>query len=107
MNYNKVIIGGRLTRDAELKFSANGMKITEFSIASTHKYGKNEETLFLDFTFFGDRGETILPYLTKGKAILVEGRLKLDRWEKNGVQQSKIVGVAEDIVFVNSGKREE
>ena len=88
--YNKVILMGHMTRDPQLKHLPSGMTVAEFGIAVNHKWkGKDgqdrEEVLFIDCAAFGRGAEVINQYCQKGKAMLVEGRLKFDTWEdKNG-----------------------
>ena len=100
MNYNKMIVGGRLTKDAQLKSIPSGTSVLEFSVASTEKYKGNEETLFLDCAIFGERAEKLAQYMLKGKQVLLDGRLKLERWENNGVKNSKHSLVVDSVSFV-------
>lgn len=100
MNYNKTIVGGRLTRDATLETTPKGTSVLEFSVASTEKYKDKEETLFLDCAIFGERAEKLAQYMLKGKAVLLDGRLKLERWEKDGVKNSKHSLVVDSVNFV-------
>src|SRR5579862_7426679 len=95
-NYNKVILVGNLTRDPQLKYLPSQMAIAEFGLAVNHKFktktGEDrEEVLFIDCSCFGRGGEIINQYCTKGKQILVEGRLKYDTWEdkQGGGKRSK------------------
>jgi single-strand DNA-binding protein len=104
---NTVTIIGRLTRDAELKFTASGQAISSFSIAvnSQKKQGDAwvDDPSFFDVTYWcGNRSEGLAPFLTKGKQIGVAGRLKQDRWEKDGEKRSKVVIVAEAINLLGS-----
>lgn len=100
MNYNKFIVGGRLTKDANLASTPAGTAVLEFSVASTEKYKGGEETLFLDCAIFGERAEKLAQYMTKGKQVLLDGRLKLERWEKEGVKNSKHSLVVDSVNFV-------
>lgn len=71
------------------------------SIANGKSYVKDgqkvDETYYFDVTLWGKIAETLKPYLTKGKQIAVTGRLKQDRWEKDGVKNSKVSIVAQDV----------
>ena len=107
MNLNKVLLGGRLTRDPETKFTAKGMAICEFGVAVNRTWKsengeKKEEVTFLDVTFFGKTGEAIAQYLKKGSSIFIEGRLKLDQWDDKTTQakRSKVSIVGESFQFV-------
>ena len=105
---NKVIIVGRLTRDAEQSYTQGGYALLKFSLASTRRRKQGDqwvdESNFFDVTLFGSRGEAIATYMTKGKQVAVEGQLKQDRWEdkNDGSKRSKIVIIADNIQFLGS-----
>ena len=111
-SFNKVIIMGNLTRDPELKVPESGISICSFGIATTRYYTtkageKREETTFVDVDCFGRQAEVISRYCSKGKPILIEGRLKLDQWEsKTGEKRSKLSVVLESFQFVG-GRQDE
>ncbi len=95
-NYNKIILVGNLTRDPQLKYLPSQMPVVEFGLAVNHKYktksGEDrEEVLFIDVSAFGKQAEIINQYCTKGRPLLVEGRLKYDTWEdkQGGGKRSK------------------
>lgn len=99
---NKSIITGRVTRDSELRHTPNGTAVTDVSVVSNRIWTKNgerqEESTFVDVTLWGKQAETLSPMLTKGRHIMVEGRLKLDSWETNeGLKRNKLSIVAENI----------
>src|SRR5574344_53892 len=99
---NKTILIGRLTRDAEIKYTTSGTAIATCSIAvnaSRKDQSGNwvDEANFFDVTLFGKAAENLKAYLTKGKQIAVEGHLKQDRWEKDGQKFSKIVIIADNV----------
>jgi len=91
---NSVVLVGRLTRDAELKYTANGTAVCKFSIAvnRSRKTGDSwgEEAHFFDIVLWGRQGEAIHQYLGKGKQIGVQGELRQSRWEQNGQNRSKV-----------------
>ena len=91
---NVVAINGRLTRDAELKYTNSGMAICKFSIASNRSIKKGDkwedEANFFECTMFGKRAESINQYLTKGQQVSISGELRQERWEKDGKQNSRI-----------------
>lgn len=104
---NKVMLIGNLTRDPQLKYLPNQTAICEFGLAVTRKFKsangeQREDTCFVDCTLFGKGGEIFNQYMTKGKPVFVEGRLKLDQWEdKNGGgKRSKLTVVVEDFQFL-------
>jgi single-strand DNA-binding protein len=95
------VIVGRLTRDAELKYTNSGMAICHFSVATGAKVKKGdqwvEESSFWDVDLWGKLGETINQYLTKGKLVAVQGDMRQDRWEKDGQTRTKVVIKANDV----------
>ncbi|MGC4031062.1 MAG: single-stranded DNA-binding protein [Tepidisphaeraceae bacterium] len=104
---NKVMLIGNLTRDPQLKYLPNQTAVCEFGLAVTRKFKsangeQREDTAFVDCTVFGRGGEIFNQYMTKGKPVYVEGRLKLDQWEdKNGGgKRSKLSVVVEDFQFL-------
>jgi single-strand DNA-binding protein len=105
--FNKVILMGNLTRDPQLKYLPSQTAVAEFGIAMNRKWrdaqGQDrEEVCFVDCSAFGKTGEFINQYFTKGKPILLEGRLKLDQWEdkQGGGKRSKLSVVVETASFV-------
>jgi len=104
---NIVILIGRLTRDAEMKYLSNGTAVCKFSLAVGKKYKKEdhqvEETSFVDCTLFGKKAEALNQYLVKGKQIAVEGELKQDRWEQDGQNRSKIGVTVNNVQLLGGG----
>jgi single-strand DNA-binding protein len=105
---NSVSIIGRLTRDAELKFTAGGGAVCNFSIA-VNRRRKNgdqweDEANFFDIVLFGKQGESLHQYLKKGKQIAIGGELKQDRWQTpEGQNRSKVVIIANLIQLLGGG----
>jgi single-strand DNA-binding protein len=99
-SFNRVILVGNLTRDPELKYIPSGMAVSEIGLAVNDRR-KNaqgewiEETTFVDVTLWGRQAEVASEYLNKGSSVLIEGRLKLDSWEKEGKKQYKLRVVGE------------
>lgn len=91
---NHVILIGRLTRDAELKYTSGGMAVCKFALAvnKRRKQGEQwvEEANFFDIVLWGKSGESLNQYLVKGKQVAVEGELHQNRWEQDGQARSKI-----------------
>ena len=107
MNFNKIILAGRLTRDPEMTYlPTNQTPVTAFGIAVNRKWKgqdgqKKEDVMFIDCRIFGKQAETFKQYMSKGKAILIEGRLQLDRWEdQSGQKRSKHLIIVERFQFV-------
>jgi single-strand DNA-binding protein len=108
-SYNKVILLGNLTRDPELRVTPRGTPICQFGLAVNRQYKDEsgqlrEEVNFLDIEAWGKQGEVISKYLTKGRPLFMEGRLKYDQWEDKttGQKRSKIKIVLENFQFVGS-----
>ena len=107
-SFNKVILMGNLTRDPELRVTANGNSICKLGLATSRVYStkdgeRREETTFVDIDAFGKQAEVISKYMRKGRPIMVEGRLKLDQWESNdGQKRSKLSVVLENFQFLGS-----
>ena len=104
-SFNRVILLGNLTRDPELRYVANSMAVTDIGLAvNDRRKGANgewvDETTFVDVTLWGRTAETASEYLTKGSPVLIEGRLKLDTWEKDGQKRSKLKVVGERMQMV-------
>ncbi len=106
MNFNKVILMGRLTADPELKDGRNA-KYVDFSIAVNRAYKENKEVHYFNCRSYGPMAETIKKHFSKGRAILVEGRLDNSRWQdENGKKRSMIRIIAEEFEFVDSPKKD-
>ena len=96
ISYNRVVLMGNLTRDPELRQTPSGRSVADIGLATNESY-KNpsgetvEKTCFVDIVAWGKQAEACGQYLTKGRPVLVEGRLQLDQWEsKEG--EKKIMG---------------
>jgi single-strand DNA-binding protein len=104
---NQIALSGRLTKDAELKYTNSGTALVTMSIANNtrKKEGDNwtDYPNYLDVTFFGRLAEILHPQLTKGCPITLGGRIEQQRWEKDGNKRSKVVVIA-DHVMINRPK---
>lgn len=94
-SFNKVILLGNVTRDPELRYIANGTAVTDIGLAVNDRRKTAtgewvEETTFVDVTLWGRTAEIAGEYVTKGSPLLIDGRLKLDTWEKDGKKNSKL-----------------
>ncbi len=99
-SFNRIIIMGNLTRDPECK--ALGDKLMcKFTLASSRKIKDKDETCFVDVDVWGNQAVNCQQYITKGKSVLVEGRLKQDSWEKDGKRQTKHSIVADSVTFMS------
>ncbi len=104
---NRVILIGRLTRDAELKYTTGGQAVCKFALAINRRKKSGdqwvEEVNFFDIVLWGRSGEAINQYLIKGKQIAVEGELRQDRWEQDGQNRSKVEIVANNVQLLGGG----
>ncbi len=87
---NKIIIKGRLTRDPELKTGGSGVEFCKFTVAVDRRpvKDKEKETDFFDCTAFGKTGAAISKFMSKGREILVEGRMESSKTEKDGQKRT-------------------
>ncbi|MDD2999301.1 MAG: single-stranded DNA-binding protein [Candidatus Riflebacteria bacterium] len=107
-NLNKVFLMGNLVRDPELRSTGTGTPVAQFDIAVNRSFKGSDgefkkETEYFKIIVWGKSGENCAKYLTKGKPVLVEGRLQVSRWEKDGQKQSRTEIVAENVQFLGSG----
>jgi single-strand DNA-binding protein len=107
-SYNKVLIMGNLTRDPELKQTPSNQSVAQIGIAMNRKFkdkegNMREEVTFVDCEAWGRTAEVMSQYLSKGRPVFVEGRLKLDQWQdKDGGNRSKLKVVVESFQFIDS-----
>lgn len=105
-SFNRVILMGNLTRDPELRHTANDSAVANIGLAVNRRYrtkdgDTKEEVTFVDCEAWGRTAEVIGQYCSKGKPLLVEGRLKLDEWTDQGGQKRKQLRVViENFQFV-------
>lgn len=108
--FNKVILIGNLTKDPELRYTPQGTPVATLRLAVTSRFKSSdemkEETLFIDVVVWGKQAESASQYLSKGRPVLVEGRLQERRWETDGQQRSKMEVVAQTVRFLG-GKKDE
>lgn len=111
VSMNRVVLAGNLTRDPELKNLPSGAAVCTFSIAVNRKWTnkstgeKMEEVSFFDIETWNRVAELVAQYLKKGRGVLLEGRLKQDRWEtESGDKRSKIKIQADQVQFLGGSK---
>lgn len=103
-NYNRVALMGNMTSDVELRHTPQGTSVGHFGLAVNRPTsGGNEETTFVDIEVWEKQAETCAEYLSKGRLIFLEGRLKQERWEKDGQKRSRLIVVAERVQFLPAG----
>ena len=107
-SFNRVILLGNITRDIEIKYLQSGTAVSDVGLAVNDRRKDAqtgqwiEETTFVDVVMWGRTAEIAGEYLSKGSPILIEGRLKLDTWEKEGQKHSKIRVVCEKMQMLGS-----
>ncbi|MBQ1540131.1 single-stranded DNA-binding protein [Candidatus Saccharibacteria bacterium] len=107
--FSKAIITGNLTRDPELRTTANGSTVCGFSVAVNRVYKdssgeQKEDVSYIDCSAWGRLGEMISQYAKKGSGVLVSGRLDQRSWEDktDGKKRSRVEIVVEDFNFVGA-----
>lgn len=98
---NRIILIGRLTRDPELKYLANGTAVATFSLAVNRRFNK-EETDFIDIVVWRQTAEFVANYGGKGRLAAIEGRLQVRNYEtKDGQKRKAAEVVADDVRFLD------
>ena len=109
---NVVTLVGRLTKDAELSKTKNGVSVLTFTLANNQDRKKKDSEEYESvpnyfyLSYFGERAEKIHPYMTKGKCISVEGRLLQHTWTDNNEYRSKVEIMPLRIGFISGGTKE-
>lgn len=99
---NKVIIIGRLTRDPELRYTPAGKAVATFSVAVDTGFGENKRTDFVPVISWEKLAELCSNNLTRGRRILVEGRLQIRDYEKDGQRRRSADVVAQNVEFLDN-----
>jgi len=99
---NKVIIVGRLTRDPEVRYTQTGKAVASFSLAVDTGYGENKRADFIPVVVWDKLAEVCGNNLTKGRRVLVEGRLQIRDYEKDGQKRRAADVVAQNIEFLDT-----
>ena len=107
-NFNKVILGGRLTSDPELKLTPSGVSVTTFSIAVNRPYSKDKEqqTDFINVTAWRSTAEFICNYFKKASSICIVGSIQTRSWTDNNGQKRYATEVVADEAFFVDAKGE-
>ena len=106
-NFNKVILGGRLTQDPELRTTSSGAQYVTFSIAVNRPYSKGEDQQqtadFINIVAWRQRAEFISRYFRKGSSICIVGSIQSRSWtDQQGNKRYATDVVAEEVSFVDS-----
>src|SRR6266576_5301227 len=113
MSFNKIILVGNLGRDPELRYTPKGTPVCSFSMAtnerSKDKAGEmQDQVTWFRVTLWGRQAETASQYLTKGKPVYIEGRLRVEEWtDRDGKARHTLEVNATDMQFIGGGRAEE
>ena len=110
-SFNKVILVGNVTRDPQVRYTPSGTPVTELGLAVNRQWfdkqsnSRKEDTTFVDVTVWGRTAEVAGEYLSKGRQVLIEGRLQLDQWQDKdtGQNRSKLKVVCENMTMLGGG----
>jgi single-strand DNA-binding protein len=105
VNFNNCTFAGRLTSDAELKQSSGGNPYSNFRIAVNNK--KDNTVMYLGVVLFGKVAESLSKFLVKGAGVIINGELKIEETEKEGVKRTFVSVIARDIQLNGSTKKED
>ncbi|HSS19366.1 MAG TPA: single-stranded DNA-binding protein [Pyrinomonadaceae bacterium] len=110
MSFNKVILVGNLGRDPELRYTPQGTPVCSFSMATNErrkdKTGEmQDQTTWFRVTLWGRQAETASQYLTKGRPVYIEGRLRVEEWtDRDGKPRHTLEVTATDMQFIGGGR---
>ena len=113
MSFNKIILVGNLGRDPELRYTPQGTPVCSFSMATNErrkdKTGEmQDQTTWFRVTLWGRQAETASQYLTKGRPVYIEGRLRVEEWtDRDGKARHTLEVHATDMQFIGGGARSE
>lgn len=109
-SYNRVVLLGNLTRDPQVRYTPGGLAVSDIGLAVSRSWTdkqsnqRKEEVTFVDVTLWGRTAEIAGEYLSKGKQVLIEGRLQLDQWDdkETGQKRNKLKVVCENMTMTGS-----
>jgi single-strand DNA-binding protein len=106
VSFNRVVLGGNLTKDPELRVTQNGVPVCNFPIAVNRVRSKKSEAVdFFNVSCWRQLGEMVANYKKKGDPILVEGRLQYRTWQApDGTKRSAVEVVADRVQFLSRGQ---
>jgi|SRR5437660_3730443 len=109
MSFNKIILVGNLGRDPELRYTPDGTPVCNFSLATNErrrdpKTGENNDiTTWFRVTLWRRQAETASQYLSRGKSVYIEGRLRVEEWtDRDGKQRHTLEVNATDMQFIGA-----
>ena len=100
---NNCTFAGRLGRDAETRHTSGGNSVTSFALAVDEYAGKGERrTLWIDCAMWGERGDKLAGYLTKGTAVAVSGQAGIRTYESNGETRASLTLRVQDVTLLGN-----
>jgi single-strand DNA-binding protein len=110
-SFNSVCLLGNVTRDIECKYLQSGTAVCDIGLAVNEKRKSGDEWIdevsFIDCTAFGRTAEIAGEFLDKGSQVLINGRLKQERWERDGQKNSKVKVIVDKLVLLGQRRRDE
>ena len=107
---NHITIMGRLTRDPELRRTGSGIAVASFTVAVDRDFGGRDggekETDFIDCVAWRQTGEFVSKYFTKGRMIVVSGRLQIRSWTDKDGNKRRTAEVVADNCYFGDSKRD-
>ena len=113
MSFKKITLVGNLGRDPELRYTPQGTPVCSFSMATNErrkdKSGELQDLVtWFKVTLWGRQAETASQYLTKGRPVYIEGRLRVEEWtDRDGKPRHTLEVTATDMQFIGGGRSEE
>lgn len=113
MSFNKIILVGNLGRDPELRYTPQGTPVCSFSVATSErrkdKTGEmQDQTTWFRVTLWGRQAENASQYLTKGRQVYIEGRLRVEEWtDRDGKPRQSLEVHGTEMHFIGGGRTEE
>ena len=114
MSFNKIILVGNLGRDPELRYTPQGTPVCSFSLATNERRkdrntGENNDiTTWFRVTLWGRQAETASQYLSRGRSVYIEGRLRVEEWtDRDGKPRHTLEVNATDMQFIGGGRGDE
>ncbi len=109
-SFNRVFLLGNLTRAPEVRYTPSGIAVSDLRLAVNERVKKDDQwvdqAIFLDVTVWDRTAQRCGDYLEKGSSVLIEGRLQMDTWEKDGEKRSKLKVVADRVQFLERARRD-
>ncbi len=96
MNFNRIVLVGRLTGDPEIKYSGKGTAICKYTLAVNRDFDKDKKADFVNTVCFGKLAEVMVDNLYKGRLILQEGRLQIDNYKNDAGEWKNYTSVIAD-----------